>query len=169
MKSLEASVCVAATRKGNRWLRRALAESAWAAQRVKDSYLAAQFRRLSSRRGKKRALVAVGHSLLVIIYHVLRTTWNTRILVPNYFDRLEPERLRRYLVKRLQRLGYGVTLTPNGRKSALCKATSQTRPCNAKRPLSVRGARQGPVAGKIFGAVRRYSAALLPVLPNSLI
>ena len=60
------------TRKGNRWLRRALVEAAWAASQAKDSYLAAQYRRLAARRGKKRALVAVGHSLLVIIYHVLR-------------------------------------------------------------------------------------------------
>ena len=60
------------TRKGNRWLRRALAEAAWAASHTKDSYLAAQYRRLAARRGKKRALLAVGHSILVIIYHVLK-------------------------------------------------------------------------------------------------
>jgi len=59
------------TRKGNRWLRRALAEAAWAASHTKDTYLAAQYRRLAARRGKKRALIAVGHSILVIIYHVL--------------------------------------------------------------------------------------------------
>jgi transposase len=56
------------TCKGNRWLRRALAEAAWAASQVKRSYLKSQFRRLAAKRGKKRALVAVGHSLLVIIY-----------------------------------------------------------------------------------------------------
>jgi transposase len=100
------------TRHGNRWLRRALAEAAWAASRVKDSYLRAQFRRLVGRRGKKRALVAVGHSLLVIIYHLLKRGVEYRDLGPNYFDRLEPERLRRYLVKRLQALGYEVTLSP---------------------------------------------------------
>jgi transposase len=100
------------TRKGNRWLRRALAEAAWAASRVKNSYLTAQFRRLAAKRGKKRALVAVGHSLLVIIYHVLKNRVEYRDLGPDYFDRLEPERLRRYLVKRLQRLGYNVTLSP---------------------------------------------------------
>jgi transposase len=99
------------TRKGNRWLRRALAEAAWAASRVKGSYLTAQFRRLSAKRGKKRALVAVGHSLLVIIYHVLKNNVEYRDLGPDYFDRLEPERLRRYLVKRLQNLGYDVTLS----------------------------------------------------------
>ena len=100
------------TRKGNRWLRRALAEAAWAASHVKDSYLPAQFRRLAARRGKKRALVAVGHSLLVVIYHVLKHNVEYRDLGPDYFDKLEPERLRRYLVMRLQRLGYDVTLSP---------------------------------------------------------
>src|SRR5205807_259044 len=89
-------------RKGNRWLRRALVEAAWAASRVKKSYLRAQFRLLAPRRGKNRALVAVGHSLLVIIYHVLKYNVEYRDLGPDYLDRLEPERLRRYLVKRLQ-------------------------------------------------------------------
>jgi transposase len=100
------------TRKGNRWLRRALAEAAWAASHVKDSYLSAQYRRLAGRRGKKRALVAVGHSLLVILYHVLKNNVEYQDLGPDYFERLEPERLRRYLVRRLQGLGYDVTLAP---------------------------------------------------------
>ena len=100
------------TRKGNRWLRRALAEAAWAACAAKRSYLRAQYRRLASKRGKKRALVAVGHSLLVAIYHVLKDEVEFTDLGPDYFDRLEPERLRRYLVKRLQALGYDVTLSP---------------------------------------------------------
>lgn len=100
------------TRKGNRWLRRALAEAAWAASKVKQSYLKAYFRRLAAKRGKKRALVAVGHSLLVVIYHVLKNHVEYRDLGPDYFDRLEPERLQRYLVKRLQSIGYNVTLSP---------------------------------------------------------
>ena len=100
------------TRKGNRWLRRALVESAWAASHVKSSYLAAQYRRLAARRGKKRALLAVAHSLLVIIYHVLRHHVEYRDLGPEYFARLEPERLRRHLVRRLQTLGWEVTLSP---------------------------------------------------------
>jgi transposase len=102
------------TRKGNRWLRRALAEAAWAASHAKGSYLAAQYRRLAARRGKKRALVAVGHTLLVIMYHVLKEKVEYKDLGADYFDRLEPERLRRYLVKRLQGLGYEVALTPRG-------------------------------------------------------
>jgi transposase len=101
-------------RKGNRWLRRALAEAAWAAGNAKDSYLAAQYRRLAARRGKQRALVAVGHTLLVIIDHVLREGVEYQDLGRDYFDRLEPERLRRYLVRRLQGLGYDVTLSPTG-------------------------------------------------------
>ena len=100
------------TRKGNRWLRRALAEAAWAASRVKKSYLMAQYRRLAARRGKPRALLAVAHSLLVIVYHVLKNNVEYCDLGPDYFDRLEPERLRRYLVKRLERLGYDVMLSP---------------------------------------------------------
>ena len=100
------------TRKGNRWLRRALTEAAWAASHTQDSYFAAQYRRLAARRGKKRALLAVGHSLLVIIYHVLKRQMEYQDLGPDYFDRLEPERLRRYLVRRLQGLGFDVALSP---------------------------------------------------------
>ena len=99
------------TRRRRTWLRRALTQAAWAASHAKDSYLAAQYRRLAARRGKKRALVAVGHSLLVIIYHVLGRRVEYHDLGPGYFDRLEPERMRRYLVKRLQALGYEVTVT----------------------------------------------------------
>ena len=98
------------TRKGNRWLRRALTEAAWAASHVKNSYFAAQYRRLAARRGKKRALVAVAHSVLVVIYHVLKNNVEYKDLGPDYFDRLEPERMKRYLVRRLQKLGFDVTL-----------------------------------------------------------
>lgn len=100
------------TTKGNRWLRRALGEAAWAASRTKDTYFRAQYRRLAARRGKKRAIVAVGHTLLVVIYHLLKYNVNYRELGVNHFDTREPERLRRYLVKRLQSLGYKVTIAP---------------------------------------------------------
>lgn len=99
-------------RRGNRWLRRALVQGAWAASHTKESYLSAQFRRLAARRGKKRALVAVAHSLLVSIYHVLGRKVEYQDLGADYFDRLDPERMQRYLVKRLQGLGYDVTLSP---------------------------------------------------------
>ena len=99
------------TRKGNRYLRRALAESAWAASHTKDSYLAAQYRRLAARRGKKRALLAVGHSMLVIFYQLLKNHIEYHNLGADFFDRLEPERLKRYLVRRLQNLGFDVSIT----------------------------------------------------------
>ena len=99
------------TTKGNVWLRRALCEAAWAAGRSKDTYFAAQFRRLAARRGKKRAIMAVAHSLLVVFYHLLNSKpLEYQELGANYFDTLDPMRLRRHLVKRLESLGYEVTL-----------------------------------------------------------
>ena len=102
------------TRKGNRWLRGALTEAAWAAARIKDSYAAGQYRRLASRRGKKRAIVAVSHSLLIAVYHVLHDHVPYHDLRATHFDRLAPDQLTRYLVKRLERLGHKVTLEPSG-------------------------------------------------------
>jgi transposase len=99
------------TTKGNRWLRRALTEAAWAASHTKNSYLGAQYRRMAPRRGKKRALVAVGHTLLGILYHLLKEPMAYKDLGPDYFDKLKPEQFRRYLVKRLERLGHEVPLT----------------------------------------------------------
>jgi transposase len=99
------------TTKGNVWLRRALCQAAWAAARKKDSYFQAQFRRLAGRRGKKRAVVAVAHSLLEVIYHLLKNPQlEYHDLGGNYFDELDPERLCRHLVKRLERLGFDVTI-----------------------------------------------------------
>lgn len=104
------------TTHGNVWLRRALGEAAWAAQATKGSYFRAQFRRLAARRGKKRALVAVGHSLLVVIYELLKHPHkNFCDLGDNYFDMRDPIRLQRHLVKRLEALGYDVTLTERDR------------------------------------------------------
>ena len=100
------------TTKGDVWLRRALSQAAWAAARKKDSYLQAQYRRLAGRRGKKRAVIAVAHTLLEIFYHLLKNpTFEYRDLGGNYFDTLDPQRLCRHLVKRLESLGYQVTLT----------------------------------------------------------
>jgi len=76
------------TTKGNRWLRATLVQVAWAASHTKNTYLSAQYHRLAGRRGKKRALVAVGHTLLVIVYHVLRDQTTYRELGADYFDRL---------------------------------------------------------------------------------
>jgi transposase len=100
------------TRKGNQWLRSALVQMAWAASHTKDSYLSAYFRRLSVRRGRKRALIALAHSMLVTIYHVLSRRTPYQDLGATYLDHLAPERLTRQLVKRLERMGHKVTLEP---------------------------------------------------------
>ena len=100
------------TTHGNRWLRGMLVQAAWAAGRTKGTYLAAQYRRLAKRRGQKRAAVALGHTLLVIIYHVLQRGTTYQELGADFLDRQEPERLTRQLVKRLERLGHKVTLEP---------------------------------------------------------
>jgi len=100
------------TRRGNRWLRGALTEAAWVAARQKPTYFHGQYRRLAGRRGKKRAIVAVSHSLLIAVYHVLHDHVPYRELGAAHFDRLAPTQLTRYLVKRLERLGHKVTLEP---------------------------------------------------------
>jgi transposase len=99
--------------KGNRWLRRVLANAAWAASHTKHTYLSAQYRRLAGRRGKKRAIMAVAHSILVATYHILHDDGVVyHDLGPQHFDRLRPRQLTRYLVKRLEQLGHRVTLEP---------------------------------------------------------
>lgn len=100
------------TTHGSRWLRRALVLAAHSSSRAKDSFLAARFRRLAARRGKKRAAVAVGHSILKVIYVLLKHGTAYRDLGGTYFERLHPEALTRYLVRRLERLGHQVTLAP---------------------------------------------------------
>ncbi len=98
------------TRKGNPWLRPTLTQPAWAAARTRNSCSGAQYRRLAGRRGKKRALVAVGRSLRIAFYYILRDDVPYQDLGADHFDRLAPARLERSLVKRLERLGYKVTL-----------------------------------------------------------
>ena len=100
------------TPKGNRWVRGALGEAAWAASHKKDTYLAAQFRRLVPRRGKKRAIVAVGHSLLVATYYMLKRDTAYADLGAAHFERLDPDRLIRYHLTKLQALGRHLKLVP---------------------------------------------------------
>jgi transposase len=100
----------APTTKGNTHLRAALAEAVWAISHTKDNYLSAQYHRLARRIGKKKAIVAVSHSLLVIIYHMLRDQTDYRDLGSTYFETLDKERLCSSAVRRLESLGYDVTL-----------------------------------------------------------
>jgi transposase len=99
------------TRFANRILRQALVESARGAVFKRDSYLAAQYRRLVKRRGDKKAIVAVAHSILVIAYYLLRDGQSYRELGGDFFDHLNAQRLTRYHTQRLAALGYTVTLT----------------------------------------------------------
>jgi transposase len=101
------------TRKGNVWLRAALIEAAHALGRGRGTYLAAQYRRLTARRGKKKAAVALGHSILVIVYHLLSRGEVYHDLGVQYFDEGRRERLERGLVRRLEDLGYKVNLQPS--------------------------------------------------------
>jgi transposase len=101
------------TRKGNRWLRRAFCQMAWAATRKKGSYLKTQYRRISGRRGKKRALLALAHTLVTVVYHLLRdANLQYHDLGEDYFHRRDAEQTKRQLIKRLDKLGYEVTLKP---------------------------------------------------------
>jgi transposase len=99
------------TRNGSKWLDYALEEAAMAAIRVKANYPAAQYRRLKPRRGHKRALGAVKHTLISAIWHMLTTGETYRDLGPDYFTNRDPERQTKRLVKQLERLGHTVTLT----------------------------------------------------------
>jgi transposase len=101
------------TRKGNVWLRAALIEAAHSLGRGRGTYLAAQYRRLTARRGKKKAAVALGHSILIIVYHLLSSDDEVyQDLGVHYFDESRRERVERGLVQRLNDLGYKVTLEP---------------------------------------------------------
>jgi transposase len=100
------------TTKGNPWLRAALVEAAHAAGRTKETYLSAQYRRLAPRRGKKKAAVAVGHTILVIAYCLLERSCSYEELGGNYFDKRDRQGVERRLVRRLEGLGYKVSLDP---------------------------------------------------------
>ena len=98
--------------KGNRWLGEVLTECAWAAARSRDSYLSAHFWRLARRVGKKKAAMAVGHSILIIAWHLLSDDCNYADLGGDYFVRRDADRARQRAVAQLQALGYQVTLQP---------------------------------------------------------
>jgi transposase len=100
------------TRKGSAFLRRHLCQAGWAVSTKKNSYLSALFRRTARTRGTKRATMAVGHAILVIAFHLLKRQTTYVDLGPDYFDRRNPDAVRRSLVKRLQNLGHAVTLVP---------------------------------------------------------
>lgn len=97
-------------RKGSQWLRVGLTQAAQAAARTKDTYLAAHYHRLAGRRGKKRAIMALAHSILVIAYHIIQRKEPYRDLGGNYFDERKRATTANRLTRRLEKLGYTVTI-----------------------------------------------------------
>ncbi len=102
------------TGKGSRWLRAALLEAAHGASHSQGTYLGEQYRRLSKRIGKKKALVAVAHSILVIIYHILKEEKTYHELGSTYFEEREHDAVKRRALRSLERLGYDVSLQEKG-------------------------------------------------------
>ena len=98
------------TRKGSPWLRHCLVEAAHGAAHTKNKYLSSQYHRLAARRGKKKAQVAVGHSILVIAYHLLTRKQPYSDLGANYFDERDRQAVTKRCLNRLQKLGYKVSL-----------------------------------------------------------
>ncbi len=97
-------------RQGNRVLRTVLVQAAHGATKTKNTYLAAQYRHLAARRGKKKAILAVAHSILVIAYYLLLRGEEYRDLGADYFDQLRPEQKARHHVRELERLGFTVVI-----------------------------------------------------------
>jgi len=100
------------TGKGNRWLRQALIEAAHGAARSKNTYLGAYYQRLKKRLGSKKAIVALAHRILILIYHLLKERQAYRELGPGHADEQAAESSKRWAIRRLEQLGFAVTLTP---------------------------------------------------------
>lgn len=98
------------TRKGNKKLRSALVEAARAAARTKDTYLSSQYHRLAARRGKNRAAVAVAHSILTIVYYIVKRKQPYIELGPTYYEERKRETVIKQSIKKLESLGYKVTV-----------------------------------------------------------
>src|SRR5438270_1525370 len=99
-------------RKGDVWLRTSLIEAAQAASRSKDTYLASQYHHVAARRGKKKAIVAVAHSILRIVWHLLEHDCTYVDLGSRYLEERDRQQIQRRLVRRLEAFGFTVKLEP---------------------------------------------------------
>lgn len=130
------------TRRGDRYLRRILVQSAWSLIRKKDCFLAAVFHRVAAGSGRKKAAIAVAHRILSIAWHIIHDGAVYQEAGGNYFDRLHPDRSARRLMRRLQQIGFEVTLTrkqppPTPSKSNRTKPErSPSAPATAKPPAA---------------------------------
>jgi len=102
------------TTKGSKYLRAALVQAAWAATRKKDCFLALQFQRLARRKGRNKAAVAVGHSILVIVYYVMKRKESYKELGGNYIDHKQVEGQKKRLIRQLESLGLRVKVEEAG-------------------------------------------------------
>lgn len=91
-------------------MKRILCQVAWAASHTRNTYFTALFRRLAAKRGKKRAILAVAHSILVTIYALLKNQQTYQDLGSDYFDKKNADGLKRYCLRKLEALGHKVTL-----------------------------------------------------------
>jgi transposase len=147
------------TRKGNRWLRRALCQAAWGASRQKDCFLNAFFQRHKAGHGAQKAVIATAHRILVIAYCILRdgTTYQER--GGDFYDQLNAARTRQRLIQRLQRLGVQVTVSMPARaeeavsvpgikrkRGRPCKCAERQLPCPHRREPSAGSVATPPVA-----------------------
>lgn len=123
------------TRKGNSYLRRILCQAAWAATNQRGSYLGTLYRRVRGRRGHQKAIMAVAHQILTIIYHMLRDKEPYRELGTAYYDEQRKPEITRRLVERLQRLGYQVTLEVPLRAEEIQEIGSLPPPAEQAPPL----------------------------------
>jgi transposase len=98
------------TRAGNIWLKRILCQVGWAASHTRKTYFAALFYRISARRGKKRAVLAVAHAILVTIYSMLKNKRTYQDLGSDYFDKMNADGLKRYCLRKLEAMGHKVIL-----------------------------------------------------------
>ena len=149
----------ARTKKGNRYLRRILTQSAWAISHKKEGYLRAFFHRVKGARGWTKAIVATAHKVLVVAYQLLKTGQEYQDLGSDYFDRINPGRTARRLAARLERMGYSVMLTPREGGSTPSQSTASVTP-HTDNPTTDT---TEPVKRK-RGRPRKYPAVELPKL-----
>ncbi len=98
------------TTHGNKKVKAVITESAWAATRAKNTFYSARYHRVAARRGKKRALIAVEHSILKSVYHVINGKEGYKELGADYVTQRVEKRRKLYLKKELEKLGYAVQL-----------------------------------------------------------
>lgn len=166
------------TRKGNRYLRRVLTQSAWSITHKKDCFLTGLFYRIASRGGMKKAALAVAHRILIFVWHVIARGTSYCEPGANYSDRKQPERAARRLARRLQEIGFEVELRPKETARTAALRTKgkvpphQDSPPRPGRPpadpaICLKCAKWGIPCIHARNSARRFTAPLLPEEPTT--